>query len=147
MLIGQGHASVTPFKETSSYYLEGWLCCQSAFIMSCKLKHEIGNTDKSQLNNSQRVLKLTCRRVLATKHSITEPLSSCKRWTSSMINNFTSWASATSPVLLRVTTSHFSGVVTSICTWKTKYIKHHSLNLHSQHKTVNYFSLQLFEET
>lgn len=61
---------------------------------------------------------LTWRRVLATKHSMTEPLSSCKRCTSSMISNFTSWASATSPVLLRVTTSHFSGVVTNIC--KTK---------------------------
>lgn len=70
-------------------------------------------------NPSTRALdKHTCRRVLATKHSITEPLSSCSKCTSSMINNLTSWASATSPVLFRVTTSHFSGVVTNI--WKTK---------------------------
>ena len=40
-----------------------------------------------------------------------------------MINNFTSWASATSPVLLRVTTSHFSGVVTNICINKNVHIE------------------------
>jgi len=32
-----------------------------------------------------------------------------------MMSNFTIWANATSPVDFRVTTSHFSGVVTNIC--------------------------------
>lgn len=67
-------------------------------------------------------LPLTCRKVRATMLSNTGPLSSCSKWTSSRIRSFTIWETATSPTLFLVTTSHFSGVVTSI--YKTrKYIE------------------------
>lgn len=56
----------------------------------------------------------TCRRVRATSVSMTGPLSSFSRCTSSMIRSLTRDATATSPPL-RVITSHFSGVVTIIC--------------------------------
>ena len=67
------------------------------------------------LNHSQAT-KVTCLRVLATRLSMTEPRSSCSKCTSSMMSSRTIWVNAISPVLLRVTTSHFSGVVTNI--WK-----------------------------
>lgn len=59
---------------------------------------------------------LTWRRVRATNASITGPLSSFNRCTSSIIRSFTSIESDIS-LLLRVITSHFSGVVTII--WLT----------------------------
>lgn len=78
----------------------------------------------------------TCRRVRATIVSMTAPRSSFRRCTSSIMRSFTFWrqnqhqnmyvivhigkgrpteASSPSPVGFRVTTSHFSGVVTMIC--------------------------------
>lgn len=59
----------------------------------------------------------TWRRVRATNASITGPLSSFNKCTSSMIRSFTSIESDIS-LLLRVMTSHFSGVVTII--WNTR---------------------------
>ena len=50
-----------------------------------------------------------------TSASMTGPQSPWRRWTSSMMRSLTSWARETSPGF-RVTTSHFSGVVTSIWT-------------------------------
>ena len=53
--------------------------------------------------------------------------SSCSRWISSIISSLTSWTSAISPVELRVTTSHFSGVITNI--YKSKFINVMNMNI------------------
>ena len=78
-----------------------------------KVKTSSGNFDrirKDRLNHYNH----TWRRVRATSVSITGPRSSFSRWTSSIISSFTKVANAIS-LLLRVITSHFSGVVTIIC--------------------------------
>ena len=75
--------------------------------------------------NLALVRQQTCLKVRATRVSITGPRSSCSRWTSSMIRSLTILASAISPVLFRVTTSHFSGVVTSIYTSSPSPLNHY----------------------
>lgn len=83
----------------SSALVAAFLPAKVAYIASPQIGHKRsrGHSRPSpplflQRAIIKRILNpvLTCRRVLDTKHSITEPLSSCKRCTSSMISNFTS---------------------------------------------------------
>ena len=85
-----------------------------SYIFSCQKIIQLTYKRLSKIEILSKECRCTCLSVLATRLSITAPRSSCSRWTSSMINRRTICVRATSPVLLRVTTSHFSGVVTNI---------------------------------
>lgn len=96
----------------------------------------INTTEISMVDTNQvKQHLLTWRSVRATNASITGPLSSFSKWTSSMISSLTSIESDIS-LLLRVITSHFSGVVTII--WRN-ITRHHQSVANQQTSQLGHY--------